>query len=73
MKIFCFQSSFLDWKLKEKSKYCQTWYIYPSLILSVWKWMKALLVDEMKSGGSKSPQYFPMRGEALESPLYNIK
>ena len=34
--------------------------------------MKAVLVDEMKSGGGKSPQYFPMRGEALESPSYNI-
>ena len=35
--------------------------------------MKALLVDEMKLGGSKLPQYFPMRGEALESPLYKVK
>ena len=35
--------------------------------------MKALLVDEMKSGGRELPQYFPMSVEALESPLYNIK
>ena len=40
---------------------------------SVLKWMKALLVDEMKLGGIELPQYFPMRVEALESPLYNIK
>jgi hypothetical protein len=35
--------------------------------------MKALLVEEMKVGGSKLPQYFPMRGESVESPLYNSK
>ena len=35
--------------------------------------MKTLLVDEMQSGGSELPQYFPMRVEALESPLYKFK
>ena len=40
--------------------------------LSVRKLMNTLLVDEMKLGGSVKPQYFPMRGEALESPLYNL-
>ena len=41
--------------------------------LPVRKSMNTLLVDEMKLGGSVLPQYFPMRGEALESPFFNIK
>ena len=47
----------------------------PALVMlpSVWKWMKAVLVDEMKFDGSEVPQYFSMGGEALESPLYNFK
>ena len=34
--------------------------------LSVLKEMKALLVEEMKWDGSKVPQYFPIKGEALD-------
>ena len=34
--------------------------------LSVLKEMKALLVDEIKLGGGEVPQYFPIKGEALD-------